>query len=49
LALKTATAKALALMKTHPTLIKRPVLISGKKAIVGFSPESYQVFTQDTK
>jgi arsenate reductase (glutaredoxin) len=39
-------AKALALMKTHPTLIKRPVLVGGKKTIVGFSPESYAVFTQ---
>jgi arsenate reductase len=42
-------AKALALMKAHPTLIKRPVLVNGKKAIVGFSPESYQVFTHNTK
>lgn len=39
-------AKAIALMKTHPTLIKRPVLVNGKNVIVGFSPESYQVFTQ---
>jgi len=42
-------AKALALMKTNPTLIKRPVLVNGKKAIVGFTPESYLVFTQNTK
>ena len=41
-------AKAIALMKTHPTLIKRPVLVNGKEAIVGFSPESYQVFIQIT-
>ena len=41
--------KALALMKTNPTLIKRPVLVCGNKAIVGFTPESYQVFTQNTK
>lgn len=39
-------AKALTLMKTHPTLIKRPVLVNEKKAIAGFSPESYAVFTQ---
>ena len=42
-------AKALALMKVSPTLIKRPVLVSGKKAMVGFTPESYQVFIQNTK
>jgi len=42
-------AKALALMKAHPTLIKRPVLVNGKRAIIGFSPESYQVFMQSTK
>ena len=41
-------AKAIELMKTHPTLIKRPVLVNGKEAIVGFSPESYQVFIQIT-
>lgn len=39
-------AKALTLMKSYPTLIKRPVLVSDKQAIVGFSPESYQVFTK---
>jgi arsenate reductase len=42
-------AKALALMKVSPTLIKRPVLVSGKKVMVGFTPESYQVFIQNTK
>ena len=41
-------ARALALMKTHPTLIKRPVLAGEKKVMVGFSPETYEVFTQST-
>ena len=41
-------ARALALMKTQPTLIKRPVLVSEKKVMVGFSPETYEVFTQGT-
>jgi len=41
-------AKALALMTIHPTLIKRPVLVNNKKVMVGFSPETYEVFTQST-
>ena len=41
-------ARALALMKKHPTLIKRPVLVGEKKVMVGFSPETYEVFTQST-
>jgi arsenate reductase len=40
--------KAIALMKTHPTLIKRPVLAGEKKVMVGFSPDTYEVFTQST-
>ena len=34
-------AKALALMTTYPALIKRPVLDTGKKLLIGFTPENY--------
>ena len=34
-------AKALALMAQYPTLIKRPVLDTGSRLIVGFTPENY--------
>ena len=34
-------AKALALMLTEPTLIKRPVLVHGKTIHVGFSESDY--------
>lgn len=34
-------AKALRLMAEYPSLIKRPVLDSGKQLLVGFSPENY--------
>lgn len=34
-------AKALALMAAHPSLIKRPVLETGRGLIVGFKPEIY--------
>jgi len=33
--------KALALMLAQPSMIKRPVLDSGGKLLVGFKPESY--------
>lgn len=33
--------KALTLMREQPSLIKRPVLESGAKLLVGFSPEKY--------
>jgi Spx/MgsR family transcriptional regulator len=33
--------KALKLMLEQPSMIKRPVLESGKKLLVGFSPEKY--------
>jgi len=33
--------KAHALMVDYPTLIKRPVLDTGKKLLVGFTPEDY--------
>ena len=33
--------KALALMLEQPSMIKRPVLVSGKTLLVGFKPEIY--------
>ena len=33
--------KALKLMLEQPSMVKRPVLESGKKLLVGFSPEKY--------
>ena len=33
--------KALALMLAQPPMIKRPVLDTGKKLVVGFKPENY--------
>jgi len=35
--------KALALMIDYPTLIKRPVLDTGKSLIVGFDPQEYEL------
>ena len=34
-------AKAMALMTQYPALIKRPVLDTGAKLLVGFTPETY--------
>ena len=34
--------KALALMNDYPTLIKRPVLDTGNKMLIGFNPEKYE-------
>lgn len=34
-------AKALSLMAQYPSLIKRPVLDTGKSLLVGFTPETY--------
>jgi len=34
-------AKAVALMKGNPSMIKRPVLDLGNRRIVGFRPEAY--------
>ena len=34
-------AKALKLMAQYPALIKRPVLDTGSKLLVGFTPETY--------
>jgi arsenate reductase (glutaredoxin) len=33
--------KAIALMLTQPSMIKRPVLAVGKQLVVGFKPETY--------
>lgn len=33
--------KAIALMTAQPSMIKRPVLVSGGKILVGFKPENY--------
>jgi arsenate reductase len=38
---KVDEAKALRLMASHPTLIKRPVLDTGKALLVGFDAERY--------
>ena len=35
-------AKAIALMVAQPSMIKRPVLDSGGKLLVGFKPEQYE-------
>ena len=34
-------ASALALMARYPTLIRRPVLDTGKTLLIGFTPETY--------
>ena len=34
--------KAIALMLAQPSMIKRPVLESGSKLLVGFTPETYE-------
>jgi len=36
------TRKAVALMRQHPTLIKRPLLDNGTKYLVGFDEKSWQ-------
>ncbi|HEV2650469.1 MAG TPA: ArsC family reductase [Rhizomicrobium sp.] len=33
--------KAIMLMRAQPSMIKRPVLLTGKKVVVGFKPETY--------
>ncbi|MGE0853391.1 MAG: ArsC family reductase [Hyphomicrobiaceae bacterium] len=35
-------AKAIALMLAQPSLIRRPVLDTGRKLLVGFKPEQYE-------
>ena len=34
-------ARAIELMRAHPALIKRPVLVAGDRLLVGFKPETY--------
>lgn len=36
------TSKAIKLMLRQPSLIKRPVLVTGKDVMVGFDPREYQ-------
>lgn len=35
------SAKAVALMQAHPSMIKRPVLDTGSQRLVGFKPDQY--------
>lgn len=35
-------SKAITLMLAHPSMIKRPVLDTGGKLLVGFKPEQYE-------
>ena len=37
----TTAAQAIALCCKHPTLIKRPVLVSGQGILIGFDPAAY--------
>jgi arsenate reductase (glutaredoxin) len=39
--------KAVALMLAQPSMIKRPVLIAGRKMLVGFKPDQYQATFAD--
>ena len=36
------TTTAMALMQQHPSIIKRPVVVSGTLVTVGFAPEQWQ-------
>jgi len=42
-------SKALKLMSENPSLIKRPVLDSGKELVVGFAPERYTALLHSEK
>ena len=35
-------AEALRLMSKNPNLIRRPILVKGKRVVAGFSPEEFQ-------
>jgi arsenate reductase (glutaredoxin) len=35
-------AEAIALMARHPNLIKRPVLVKGRRVLAGFDPEEWE-------
>ncbi|PZN29289.1 MAG: ArsC family reductase [Proteobacteria bacterium] len=41
-------SKAITLMVAQPSLIKRPVLESGKRLLVGFKPELYEQFMAES-
>ncbi|MBI1421982.1 MAG: ArsC family reductase [Gammaproteobacteria bacterium] len=42
----TNATQAVALCCKHPTVIKRPVLVSGKQTVIGFDPDNYaRLFT----
>ncbi len=43
------TQKAIDLMVTHPSIIKRPVLDIGGEVTVGFSPETYARLFQSSR
>jgi arsenate reductase len=34
--------KAMALMVEHPSTIKRPIAVDGRRTLVGFKPEAYE-------
>ena len=34
-------AEAIALMVEHPNLIRRPVLVKGRRVLAGFDPEEW--------
>lgn len=38
---------AIALLLEHPAIIKRPLLIQGDRALLGFSADNYQSFTAE--
>ncbi len=37
-----ARKEAVRLMSEHPNLIKRPILVSGKKIVLGWNPEEME-------
>lgn len=43
----TDAESACALLLVHPALIKRPLLVSGERALLGFNAESYHAFTAE--
>ncbi|MGK2889526.1 MAG: ArsC family reductase [Candidatus Malihini olakiniferum] len=43
----TDTQSACALLLAYPALIKRPLLVGGEHALLGFNAESYHAFTAE--
>lgn len=43
----TDAQSACALLLAYPALIKRPLLVSGERALLGFNAESYHAFTAE--